>query len=347
MPELSFLDALSRRPMVFDGAMGSLLYESGWFINHSFDEANLKKPESVLECHRSYVRAGADILESNTFSANRFLLGRYGLSESVAEVNRRGVELAREAAGTDIYVAGSIGPTGEAFGRFSDTRAARIRAAFDEQVAALLEASPDIIVLETFHHLHEIRVAMESVRAHFQGPIVAQMSFEAEATLRDGSRAGEVAERLRDMGADVVGVNCALGPQEVFEVSRQMVAAGVPVSAQPNAGMPRRLDERMLYMSTPEYFGVFARRMLKAGVRLVGGCCGTNPEHIRTVAAACRMMGGSGIELVAPPPLSETRQGRPDQKTIEPVPTANKSKLAAKVMRVFQEPIAKNGPRKP
>ncbi len=337
-----FLADLKLRPMAFDGAMGTLLYESGYFINHSFDEANLTRASSVLDCHKSYVEAGADVIETNTFSANRFLLARYGIADRVADINRAGVEIAREAAGDDVYVAGSVGPTGEGLARISERKAAEITAAFDEQVAALVAAKPDLLVLETFHHPEEMRLALKSCREHFAGPIVAQMSFENDFRLRDGTEPEGVADRLGQWGADVVGVNCALGPAHVFEIASRMVTVGLPVSAQPNAGIPRRLDERMIYMSTPEYFGVFARRFFKAGVRLVGGCCGTSPEHIKAVADACRMMGGSIIEV-------RERRG-PDRQdaaqAIEPVPVAERSRLAAKVRRVWQDRFAADGPKK-
>ncbi|MCB9830942.1 MAG: bifunctional homocysteine S-methyltransferase/methylenetetrahydrofolate reductase [Planctomycetes bacterium] len=337
-----FLDDLDRRPMAFDGAMGTLLYESGYFINHSFDEANVTKPAAVLDCHKSYVEAGADVIESNTFSANRFLLARYGIADQVAAINRAGVEIAREAAGDKVYVAGSIGPTGEGLARISDRKAAEIAAAFDEQIQALVSGRPDLLILETFHHPEEMRIALRCCREHFAGPIVAQMSFENDFRLRDGTEPEGVADRLGQWGADVVGVNCALGPAHVFEIASRMVTIGLPVSAQPNAGIPRRLDERMIYMSTPEYFGVFARRFFKAGVRLVGGCCGTSPEHIKAVADACRMMGGSAIEMrerkTGPVPI----QGQ----AIEPTPTEQKSRLAAKIRRVWQERLALDGPRK-
>ena len=340
--ELNFLEALEKGPMVFDGAMGSLLYESGYFINHSFDEANLRKRAVVLDCHRNYVDAGADIIETNTFSANRFLLSRYGIDNEVVAINKAGVEIAREAAGSDIFVAGSVGPTGEGFARISQSRAQLISDAFSEQIQALVDAKVDVLVFETFHHPKEMKLALDACRQIYAGSIVAQMSFESDFMLRDGTEPEVVADRLAAWGADVVGVNCALGPAHVFEIASRMVGCGLPVSAQPNAGIPRRLDERTIYMSTPEYFGVFAKRFFKAGVKLVGGCCGTGPKHIEAIAQASRMIGGSKIEIR---PRQQTTT-TPNTETLEPTPTAEKSKLAAKISRVWAERIDPKGPRK-
>ncbi|MEE9394309.1 MAG: bifunctional homocysteine S-methyltransferase/methylenetetrahydrofolate reductase [Planctomycetota bacterium] len=344
MPTKPFLEELSERPMVIDGAMGTRLYESGYFINHSFDEANLRKPESVLACHRDYASAGADVLETNTFSANRFLLARYGIADEATEINRAGVALAREAAQDNCYVSGSVGPTGEGLAWLSANKQQEIRAAFDEQVAALVESGVDLIVLETFYNLDEMRLALESVRAHFKGAVVAQMSFLETKTLRDGTPPPAVAGQLIEWGADVVGVNCAQGPAIVFDVAVEMVGLGAPVSAQPNAGLPRRLDERTIYMSTPEYFGVFAKRFYKAGVRLVGGCCGTGPEHIERIRDACQMMGGRRSSSRSSQTRIEIKMETPNQ--VDPIPLEEKSKLGAKVHRVWKERIDPKGPRK-
>ncbi len=338
-----FLSELERRPMAFDGAMGTQLYESGYFINHSFDEANIKKRSAVLECHRRYVEVGVDVIETNTFSANKFLLARYGIADQVQEINRAGVEIAREAVGNnDVWVAGSVGPTGEGFTHISDRAASRIMLAFDEQIESLVEAKIDILVLETFHNLAEMRLALEVARRIYRGPIIAQMSFQTDFTLRDGTEPEAVANILGQAGAHVVGINCALGPAHVFEIASKMVSAGIPVSAQPNAGEPRRLDERTLYMATPEYFGVFAKRFFKAGVKIVGGCCGTGPAHVKSIVGAARMMGGSNIQI--PHHSAITIASSP--VGLDPTPTAEKSNFAAKIRRIWQERFAEDGPRR-
>ena len=346
MSKLPFLTALDRGPLVFDGAMGTRLYESGYFINQSFDEANLKRPELVRRCHREYVDAGANVIETNTFSANRFLLERHGAAEKVVDINRAGAGIAREAAGDDAYVAGSVGPTGEALGVLGHGRADEIRAAFREQIQALTEGQVDLIVLETFYHLQEMELALDEAKTLFAGPVVAQMSFEGDGSLRDGTPPETVAALLAERGADVVGVNCAQGPQLVFDVAQRLLAGPVPVSAQPNAGEPRRLDQRTIYMSTPEYFGVFARRFYKAGIKLVGGCCGTSPEHIERIASACRMMGGRAGPDTGGDTKIRVRIEEESPKSVDPIPVEERSRLAAKIRRVWHERLAPSGPRK-
>jgi homocysteine S-methyltransferase len=334
-----FLEVLTRGPMVFDGAMGTQLYEKGYFITRSFDEANLTRPDLVLEIHRSYVAVGAQIVESNTFGANRELLSRYGAQDRLKEINRAGIRLARQAAGDRAYVAGSIGPTGRMVGGLTDDALARLETVFREQAEGLLEEGVDLLVLETFISAAEIEAALRAVRALYDGPVVAQMSFSEERQSIDGFPPALIADFLRDRGADVVGVNCAEGPALVFEAAREMVGRGRPVSAQPNAGRPRRLDERTLYMTTPEYFGVYARRFFQSGVQIVGGCCGTGPEHIRRVAAAAAMVGGGRVKVeasAAAAPAAEIRR-RPG------TPTEQKSLLGEKIARIFRERLARGG----
>lgn len=330
----AFLEVLQLSPLVFDGAMGTMLYEHGCFINRSFDEANLAQPDTVLKIHAAYRKAGADVLESNTFSANRLLLSRYGTSEKVEEINRAGVRLARTAA-DGAWVAGAVGPTGEGLGVMSDDKQAEVQAAYEEQIHVLADEGVDLLVLETFHHLREMQIALAVARSAFAGPIVAQMSFQEDGMLVDGSTPARVAELLAGWGADVVGVNCCEGPAVVHDVAAAMIPRGRPVTAQPNAGQPRRLDQCTLYMATAEYFGVYARRMLKAGVRIVGGCCGTRPDYIASIAAAVRMAGGGAARFTI------ARQAAPTQNLevegVTPVPTQDKSKLASKIMRIWRE----------
>ncbi len=337
-----FLEALAARPLACDGAMGTMLYERGHFINRSFDEANLITPDLVREIHAAYVKAGAEVLETNTFSANRYLLGRYGLGDRVVEINTEGVRLAREAAQDRAFVAGSVGPTGEGQGVMADYQKDAVREAFAEQIGALVKAGVDLLLLETFHHLGEMKIALEVAESLFDGPLVAQMSFEDDARLRDGTTPERCAAILVAHGADVVGVNCCAGPSVVFDVAVEMLKAAPLVAAQPNAGLPRVVDSRTIYMATPEYLGVFARRYLKAGVRMVGGCCGTRPEHVQAIAAAARMMAASG----APAPkhgeirLEAFAKDAKETKGVDPTPMPLKSGLAMKVDRVFHERLA-------
>ncbi len=343
LTDTSFLDTLARGPLVFDGAMGSQLYERGYFITRSFDEANLARPDLVLEIHRDYVAAGAQIIESNTFGANRELLRRYGAQDRLRDINRAGVRLARQAAGRAAYVAGSVGPTGTLAAKVTAERRAILDSVFKEQIEALLEEGVDLLVLETFIGAAEMEAALQAARSLFPGPIVAQMSFSEDRPSIDGLPPALIADFLRDRGADVVGVNCAEGPAFVFEVAREMLGHGRPVSAQPNAGRPRRLDERTIYMTTPEYFGVYARRLFQSGVSLVGGCCGTGPEHIRRVVDAAAMMSGGRVKVEA----AKTGTAVPEVRRLPSVPMAEKSPLGAKIARVHRDRIDPAGPRLP
>ncbi len=344
MPQktVPFLEALKKGPMVFDGAMGTQLYERGYFITRSFDEANLSRSDLVQEIHRDYVAAGARVLETNTFGANRDLLTRYGAQDRLRAINRAGVRLAREAAAGSAYVAGAIGPTGRMAGLLLDDRHDELQAIFKEQIEALLEEGIDLLVLETFYSAVEVKAAIDAARALYRGALVVQVSFSEERPTIDGLPPGALAERLRDWGADVVGVNCSEGPAFIFEAARAMLGCGVPVSAQPNAGRPRRLDERTLYMTTPEYFGVYARRLFQSGVAIVGGCCGTSPEHIRRVVDAASMVGGGRVRIEA----LEGAGPATGVPRLPRLPMSEKSALGAKLARVYQERIEPQGPRR-
>jgi methionine synthase / methylenetetrahydrofolate reductase (NADH) len=340
--DIPFLDALGRAPLVFDGAMGTQLYERGYFISRSFDEANIARPDLVADIHRDYRAAGAHVLETNTFGANRECLARYGAQDRIREINRAGVRLARQAAGSDAWVAGSIGPTGLMVGALSPERRSSLRDLFAEQVDALLEEGVDLLVFETFYSLAEIELALAAARAAYKGPIVAQLAFSEERREIEGAAPIDAARRLRGFGADVIGANCAEGPAFLFGVARDLLSAGAPVSVQPNAGRPRRLDERTIYMTTPEYFGVYARRLYQAGVRLVGGCCGTGPEHIRTVVDAARMLGGGRVEVAAAPVTAPAAGIR----GVPAAPMESKSALGEKLARVWRDRLDPAGARR-
>lgn len=330
------MGAVTQRPIVFDGAMGTQLYERGIFINKCFDEANLSNPDLVLAVHEAYLDAGADVLTTNTFAANAIKLKRHGLEEDVERINVSGAELARRAAKDRAYVAGSMGPTGLVPSMLTDREIDEIRAAYREQAAALAKGGVDVIVLETFRQLAEIRLAMESIKAVCELPVIAQMAFDSEKKTADGASPDRVAMLLIEWGADVVGSNCLEGPNVVFDVVEEMVGRGVPVIAQPNAGYPRKVDERLIYMATPEYFGVYARRYYKAGVSIVGGCCGTGPEHVRRIAAAARMMGGGQADR----PISRLSVVQlSSEASLDSVPAAERTDLADKILRIYQERV--------
>ncbi len=324
----SFLEAAKSTILVSDGAMGSLLYERGVFVTQCFEQLNVARADLVSKIHVEYVDAGAQVIQTNTFGANSFRLERFGFVGEVREYNLAGARLARAAAGDRAYVAGSIGPTGLVPGADREGELTAAARTFEEQAGALAEGGSDLFVLETFRHLDEIEVAIAATRrAAARLPIAAMVTFDTDGTVADGSGPEDVALRLRDAGADVIGVNCGDGPQLSLAMAERMRRAGLPIWVQPNAGLPRTVDGRLLYMATPEYFDVFARRMIQAGVKIVGGCCGTTPEHVRWMAKSARMMRGGDITVES----SRTPEVQGTQHGEEPVPLAERSDLAAKV----------------
>jgi methionine synthase / methylenetetrahydrofolate reductase(NADPH) len=293
MTRIPFIDALARQVLVCDGAMGTMLYAKGVFLNRSFDELNLTRPELVLAVHQAYALAGADVIETNTFGANRVKLAPFGLGDRTVEINREGARLARQAARDQVYVAGAMGPLGvriEPWGRIGVDEA---QAYFSEQVAGLLEGGVDLFILETFHDVHEVAAAIRAVRSATDLPIVAQVATEEDGNTLDGAPPEAFVPLLEEAGATVVGVNCSVGPAGMLETIERMArVAHVPLSAQPNAGRPREIEGRHIYLSSPEYMASYARRFIASGVRLVGGCCGTTPEHVRHIKAAVRALSG-------------------------------------------------------
>jgi homocysteine S-methyltransferase len=344
-----FLSALRERPLVVDGAMGTELYARGVLFTSNFEELNLTRAELVRTVHREYLRAGSTVLETNTFGANRYRLARFNLEGKVRELNQAGVRLAREALaqhGTvGGFVAGSIGPTGlNNIKGLADKDLAEVRAAFAEQARGLADA--DVLALETMRQPEELRLALQAAKDATGLPVVAMVSFDAFGTMADGTPPEAMAEKLAGWGADVLGVNCGDGPSGVYEVVERMRAVGLPLAAMPNAGVPRRVEGRFLYMANPEYFGVYARRLLKLGVRLLGGCCGTTPDHLRRVANAARMLSHDTDTELSDNPVGTLAQ--PTEPAVAPgirvVSREEKSPLASKVGRRFVVSVEVNPP---
>jgi len=295
----NFLDRLARGPILCDGAMGTQLYArqrsplgGGASLESSFEVLNLTRPELVSDVHRAYLAAGAEIIESNTFGANRFKLAERSLAHQVAEINAAGVRLARQAvesAGRTAFVAGSIGPLGVRLAPTGPLSTEEAHAAFQEQITALAEARADVLILETFGDLDEIQQAIRAAQAACDLPIIAQMTFTLDGRTSLGHTPDVIARSLSEMGVAVIGANCSVGPARVLPVIEAMRAAlgdpsGPPYfSAQPNAGWPESAGGRIMYPATPEYLGDYARRFVVAGAILVGGCCGTTPDHIRAM----------------------------------------------------------------
>ena len=317
-----------------DGAMGTQLYERGVLYSACFEDLNLSRPELVKKIHDDYLRAGANVIVTNTFGANALRLEKHGLAGKVAEINAAAVAIAREAVGTRAYVAGNVGPSGWFMGDPSAADMDRVKSALREQCDALVAAEVDVLAVETMRQTSEIKLAVAAAReaAGTKIPVIASASVDENGRMSDGTSARELALMLKDLGVDVVGINCSEGPMTVLDAAEAMLESGLPVYAVPNAGLPRRVDERLVYVSTPEYFGVYARRMFKLGVKLVGGCCGTTPEHIKRIAAAAKMAGSASAE--AEPTRTEVEvlsRGTSARPTLPPVPFAEKSLLAKKL----------------
>ncbi len=292
-----FADIFASRPVLADGAMGTVLYARGIFINRCYDELNISDPNLILSVHEEYLQAGAEILESNTFGANRFRLARHGLGGKVAEINAAGVRIAREAVAHlkekqagEAWVAGAVGPLGVRLEPLGKTSLQEARAAFAEQMRALAEAGADMIFIETMPALNEAHEALQAAREAAPNlPVLVMVTVDDESNCLDGSSPQQAAALLTEWGADAIGVNCSTGPSTVLTALEAMrPATTLPLAAMPNAGMPRAVEGRNIYLCSPEYMASFARKAITAGAQIAGGCCGTTPNHIRAMRSAMR-----------------------------------------------------------
>jgi len=294
-----FSKLFADRPVLADGAMGTVLYARGIFVNRCYDELNLSDPNLILAVHEEYLQAGAEILETNTFGANRFRLARHGLTGKMAEINAAAVRLARQAVerlkekqAGEAWVAGAVGPLGVRLEPLGKTGLDEARAAFTEQIGILVENGVDLLIIETMPALNEAHEALEAAKAvapHL--PVLVMVTVDDESECLDGASPAQAAALLTEWGADAVGVNCSTGPATVLTAVEAMRAAtALPLAAMPNAGVPRAVEGRNIYLCTPEYMASFARKAVAAGVQIVGGCCGTTPNHIRAMRSAIRAM---------------------------------------------------------
>jgi homocysteine S-methyltransferase len=322
-----FLEKIENRPMVCDGAMGTMLYSKGISLTRCFDELNLSSPQLVKEVHLAYVKAGAEILETNTFGATRPRLEKYNQGDKLREINLAGARLAREVAGEDLYVAGSVGPLGIRLEPLGATSLEEAREGFREQIAALAEGGADLLIVETMSDPNEAHQALLAARDVCSLPVVVQMTVQDDGSTSIGALPEDFARKLDEWGADIIGLNCSVGPAAILEALEIIAAVtGRKLSAQPNAGMPRTVEGRNIYLSSPEYLASYARRFIQSGARLVGGCCGTTPEHIKAIKAAVRSLSPQrarvAIEVLE-------RPGR----TLEPIPLEKRSRLSEKLAR--------------
>ena len=335
-----FLEAIDSRVLVCDGAMGTMLYAKGVFINRSFDALNVTQPELVTSIHQEYVRAGADVIETNTFGANPVKLETFGLTDRLHEINAAGARLARRAARERAWVAGSMGPLGIRIEPWGKTGVDEAEAFFKVQAQALLDGGVDLFVLETFGDLNEIAAAIAAIRSICDLPIVAQMTTEENGNSLDGTPPEKFAPELLKCGADVIGLNCSVGPAPMLEALERIerVSPG-RLSAQPNAGRPRDIEGRTLYLCSPEYMASYARRFVPLGAALIGGCCGTTPEHIRQIKLAVQSLAPSSVTartgaFVAPTAaFAGESVETPPLTPAPPIPREQKSRMAHALAR--------------
>lgn len=335
MDRAEFADFLRERPRVGDGALGTALYHSGVAARRCFDDLNRSDPDRVRAVHTAHLAAGAEIVTTNTFGANRFQLEKHGLSGEAAAINRAGVAVARSAALGGQPVWGSVGPTGETIGSAADARAGEVRDAFAEQIAALVAAGVDALLIETFTSLAEARLALAAARETAPDLGVAVLTtFSERAVTELGTSPRRVAAELTRAGADAVGSNCGVGPESTLAVLERMrEATDLPLVAQPNAGIPARVDGRFLYPSSPDYFAHYAKRYLGLGVRVICGCCGTGPDHLAAIAGAVRAAvvkaGGRPFPASVPAPAAAASVTAP--KALPPTPLRERSVLARRL----------------
>ncbi len=316
------------RVHVLDGAMGTMLYSKGFFLNVCYDELNLKQPKLVQEVHEAYVRAGAEILETNTFGANPAKLASYGLAAETERINQAAAELARKAAAGRSSVVGAIGPLGLRIEPFGPTSREEAFAFFQRQAKGLLAGGVDGFILETFSDVDELHEGLRAVRSLSDLPVIAQMTIGDDGLTHYGTAPEIFTKQLAEWGADVIGVNCSVGPAGVLEAVEKMVkVTDRPISAVPNAGLPKDVGDRKIYLASPEYMASYARRMIEAGARIVGGCCGTTPEHIKKIR--------DYVASVVPrhQPVVVSREVVAAPAGVAAVPLAQRSRFGTKLAR--------------
>jgi len=324
-----FREQLAHRVMVADGAMGTMLYSRGVFINRCFDELNLSQPDTVRQIHTEYAKAGAEILETNTYGANRMRLAGFGMAEKLKAINHAGARLARDAAREGAFVAGAVGPLGVRIEPLGPTSFAEARTAFREQMDALLEGGVDLLILETFANLDELREAVMAAReaAGDSVAVIAQVTIDDFGHLPGGTDTETFTRTMDGWPVDVIGLNCSVGPKATLETIEQMMQySSKPMSAMPNAGLPMRVEGRNMYLCSPEYMSQYARRMLWAGVKIIGGCCGTTPEHIKLIRSETRSLQPGARKLSVTVDEPEVRS-----HALTAVPMAEKSQLGKKL----------------
>jgi homocysteine S-methyltransferase len=320
-----FVEFTKDQLVLFDGAMGTELYNRGVFINSCYDELNLSRPQLIREIHQAYVEAGSDVIETNTFGANRLKLQKHGLEDKTHTINLTGAQLAREAAGEDLYVAGSIGPLNERLEPWGPLSEEEAREIFREQASALIEGGVDLIILETFSDLHTIQQAILAVKDNFDVPLIAQMTIGNDGNSLFGTPPELFATKMRQWGADIIGINCSVGPKPMLDALEKMnEVVDVPISIMPNAGTPVNVDGRNIYLSTADYFAEYTRRFIHTGATVIGGCCGTTPAFTKEMRKA--------IQSIQPrKTMPKQVKIVEEEKLVQSIPACEKSAFARKI----------------
>lgn len=322
---IPFTEFLKTNIVLFDGAMGTEIYNKGIFINTCYDELNLTRPSLIKEIHQQYVKAGADVIETNTFGANRLKLLKHGLEDKLYEINYQGATIAREAASENVYVAGSIGPLNvrlEPWGPLSEKEAQDI---FLEQAKGLIDGGVDLIILETFSDLHLIQQALQSIKSNYVIPVVAQMTIGNDGCSLFGTPPELFSHKLMQWGAEVIGINCSVGPKPMLDALEKIAeVVNIPISIMPNAGTPVDVEGRNIYLSTADYFAEYTRRFIHAGARVVGGCCGTNPGFTKEMRKAIQSIQPRNV-------ISRRIEIKEEAKPIPSLPMCEKSDFSRKI----------------
>lgn len=339
----AFRSRLQQTPLVCDGAMGTALYAKGVMVNRCFDELNLSNPELVQSVHGDYLAVGVDMIETNTYGANRFKLDPHGFSDRVRDINEQGAVIARGALSSpdgSVLIAGSMGPLGRPIAPIGTISEEAAYETFRVQAEGLTDGGVDLILLETFSDLKELAIAIQAVRSLSTPlPIVAQMTFGDEGSTPLGAKPEHVARKLTELDVDVVGANCSVGPELMLQVIERLgTATNLPLSVQPNAGLPEVVDGRVIYLSSPEYMAHYAKRFLRAGAAIIGGCCGTTPAHIGAMVGVVRALGPARTTVE----VNVREEERPQR---EPVPREEKSRLAKSLGRKFVVSVEMDPPK--
>jgi methionine synthase I (cobalamin-dependent)/5,10-methylenetetrahydrofolate reductase len=323
---MNFLEDIQKKPLIADGAMGTLIYEKGYFINTSYEHLSVSQPALIEELHRAYVDAGAAVILTNTFGANRIKLEAHGLADQIEAINTAGVALARQAAGSSTYVLGSVGPILQSEQLYSDHHSEELEAHFNEQMGYLAAAGIDGFQLETFTHAQEALLAAR-VAKRFELPVCVSVTVGKDGETRRGESIEQIVRALDDSEAvDVIGINCGLGPAAAFSIAeRALPLTQKPFSVQANSGLPQEVEGRLIYMTTPEYFSEYAKRLIEIGVRMVGGCCGTTPSHIAMMSKQVGSLSGvkEHIEI--------THHHQHDTEPVATIPMDKKCRFGAKL----------------